>query len=161
MRLSAIERFTIRTLLTPLPTPYASRARWSSRGQAVRVDASHPRRDVGDDLLAADHENHVAAARNDRSEVAAARRGDEQRTLLGDRVRATDDVAGQRGEVPHLLLLHRAIHLIQPQAQRLIAAGPFDVLCDADGLERERLAVQRPTVATAARGVDVGAGPRT
>ena len=48
---------------------------------------------------------------------------------------AADDIVGRRGQGAHLALLHFPVHPVQPQPERLVAAGPFDVVGDADGFE--------------------------
>jgi hypothetical protein len=50
-------------------------------------------------------------------------------------VHAADDVVRRRTQGAHLAPLHFPVHPVQPQPERLIAAGPFDVVGDADGFE--------------------------
>ena len=53
----------------------------------------------------------------------------------GERVHAADDIVGRRGQVAQLAALHFPVHPVQPQPEWPVAAGPFDVVGDADGLE--------------------------
>jgi hypothetical protein len=55
--------------------------------------------------------------------------------VLGKRVHAADNVVGRRGQGAHLAPLHFPVHPVQPQPQWLVAAGPFNVVGDADGLK--------------------------
>src|SRR2546423_9014356 len=110
--------------------------------QAVLIDAAKPGVEVSDDLLASDHENDVLGSRYQRAQLAAAGRGDEQRSVLRHGMHAADHILGGRGEHTHLVLLHLPIHLVQTQTKRLVASRALDVLGDADGLERPRRVVE-------------------
>jgi len=90
--------------------------------EAILVYPAQSRRDIGDDLLPADDENHVAGAGDQRTELAAARRRDQHGPFRGDRVNAPDDEIRRGGELPHLAPLHLAVHLVQTRAKGLVQA---------------------------------------
>ena len=101
-----------------------------------------PVRDVRDDLLAADDENHVAGTGHERTKLAPTRGRDQDRAFLGHRVRASDDEVRRGGEVAHLARLHLTVHLVEPRTKRLVQARSFDVLGDADRFECARGVVE-------------------
>src|SRR5437016_4910754 len=108
----------------------------------VLLNAPQPRLEVGNDLLAADDEDHVRSTRDQWTELAAAGGGDEKRPPVGYRVDTADNVFGRGSEHSHLAALHFPVHLVKTEADGLVASRAFDVFGYADGLQGSRSVVE-------------------
>ena len=86
----------------------------------------------GDDLLGADDEQHVLGTVGHRGQLAAARGGDDEVSVLGERVDAADHPLGGGAEAAHLAHLASGVHRHQLWSGRGVAAGFVDLLGQAD-----------------------------
>ena len=138
MRPGTNSRWMIRTLLTSLCMPYAFRARASSSGKACSSMRRRPLVEIGDDLLRADHEDDPSGTARVGAELAPAVRGGQERPGLGDRVDAAEHDVRRRSQPTDLVPLGRPVQAADPQADRLVPPGCFELGGDAGHVERLR-----------------------
>jgi hypothetical protein len=87
-------RLMMRTLFTPLCTPYAARARASSSGKTYFVDAPKRLLEVGHDLLRPNQQDDLPGAGCVGPQLAATGGCGDQRPSFGDGVDTTDHDVG-------------------------------------------------------------------
>src|SRR5258708_32809502 len=90
--------------------------------QRVFVNAAQPRVNIRDDILCADHPDHLLRALRVRGKLAAAERGEQQVALLSDRLRTAQDVSGRRSELAHLASMRSAIQARDFLAYRVVTS---------------------------------------
>src|SRR6266705_3995856 len=135
-----ISRLIMRTLFTALWMPYAACARASSRGERVVVDPAQAFLEVRHDLLRPRDADDSPGAAGVRSELAAAHRGRQQRSGLGDRVDAAEHHVRRRGQAADLVGPGVAVQAPDPWSNGVVAGGPLDLIDDSRNLERLRRA---------------------
>src|SRR6266849_282290 len=104
----------------------------------IFIDAEQTLLEVGHNLLRADDENDSSGAADIRSQLAAAHGSREQRPGLGDRVDAPEHDIRRRAQAADLVGLGLAIHAPDPRAECTVATGLFDLVSDAQHVERLR-----------------------
>ena len=93
---------------------------------------------AGDELLGADDEDDVGGAPGVGGELAAGGRGDDERSLAGDRVDAAERVVRLAGDRLHLRQLGREVERHHLVARRVVRSAAVDRVGDAGLLQRHR-----------------------
>ena len=106
--------------------------------QAVLAHPAEACVEISDELLVSDDEDHVASGVGVGAELAAGPGADNDLSVVGDGVRAAEDVVGRGPELAHLAALRRAVERAQLGADRVIAPGLVDRLGDPEFTQRLR-----------------------
>src|SRR2546427_10065701 len=102
----------------------------------VFIDAEETFLEVSNDLLRSDDENDSSGAADIWPELAATHGSREQRPGLGDRVDASEHDIRRRAQAAERVVLGLVIDAPDPRAERCVASGVFDLVCDAPHADR-------------------------